>query len=261
MATGYIYNGFGPYETRDGEQGITLKHAGIEFWLPFERVTAIPDFAIREVDHDKSTPPAGETGAVVYKLELATGTRVVSELVRKANDGTIPYMEMGVIPIEGKSTGQEITAWAGWEANGDRWAKSYRQVAEKEPTRAEIATAKAKAQQYKEMIVREFFQSKRERMTGGKGRLNPDPMVRGFMEELGLQDTEDILAHSKSSGMNPELLKTILEEVVKSTSVSTAETIAAVLKKTSPTAANGRRSLGLAENAAKYDAEKAKEKV
>ena len=265
MATGRIYNAFGQYETRDGEKGITLHYAGVPFWLPWQKVTTIPNFTFREVDHDKSTPSNGEAGELIYMSLPIPGERVVEELCMKQIP--IPNRDMGILPIEGKSTGKSINVHAGWSANGQ---KLMSEVVEHEATRSEIAEAERLTKEYKNAMVQDYFQSKRDRMTGGQGKNRPDAITRRYMEELNIEDLDDVTAHAKNAGLNPDLLALILREVGKANSeyiadniVTAVETIRKSQKaQLSPSQAGRRRtSMGLDKNKAEYEArEAAKEK-
>ena len=264
MATGYIWNGFGKFEERDGVKGITLYYAGQPWFLPYEQVTAIPNWTLREVDHDRSTPPLGEKGELVYQSVVVPGGRVVEELIDKQIP--VSYAKMGIIRIEGKSLGRELTVACGADAEG---RKLTTQIIEREATKSEIQTAKALAEQYKKDVVAEYFQSKRERMNGGRGRNIPDSTVRAYMEDLGVEDNDDITAHAKSAGVNPDLLKNILAEVLGAVTAQNqqivAQAVVTAIKQTATSqgpngsvqlnANKGKRSLGLAEHKEKYDAE------
>lgn len=263
MATGYIYNGFGHYEERDGEQGIALKYAGLEFWLPYQKVTPIPNWTLREVDHDKSTPQGDAIGELVYMNVIVNGQRIVEELTAKQIP--VPQKDMGIIPIQGKSTGKMIEVPSGCSAEG---VLITSEVMEKEPTRSEVIDAESKALAYKQMIIAEYFQSKRERMTGGHGRLHPDSMTRAFMNELGVEDLDDVTAHAKNAGFSPESLRKFGEELVNATSEAIAGNLATAVNqvRTSQKAqlAPSRKKnhhLNLAENKAKWDAEHPEEAI
>lgn len=253
MATAFLWNGFGSYETNnDGVQGITVKHGGIDFWLPYQKVTAIPDFALRELDQDKSTPDPKLDGIqpLVYQTILVKGTRMADELVRKSNDGSIAYEKMGIITIEGKLTGQTIEAWAGWDSEG---RKIYSEVNEREATKAEKDRAALLAKEYKEHIIKEYLDSKRSRMTGGRGRLEPDAMTRGYMHELGVEDIDDVSAHKKNDP-NMALILAVLEAAQKMSNPS-PEQIQAIAAAVAKEQRKSPRSQGLAEHKEKYDAE------
>ena len=58
-------------------------------------------------------------------------------------------------------------------------------------TEGEKQDAEARALEYKNQVVQEYFQSKRERMAGGKGRLVADSTVKTYMKELNIVDIDD----------------------------------------------------------------------
>jgi len=258
LATGFIYNAFGKYEDREGEKGITLNYAGVGFWLPYQRVTAIPNWNFREVDHDRSTPQGDSVGELVYMNVIINGQRVVEELCMK--QVPVPNHDMGIIPIEGKTTGKMVMVPAGVTAEGVALTV---EVAEREPTRPEKEKAENLCRAYKEKVVADYLQSKRERMSGGQGRVYPDARTRMYMEEMGIEDLDDVTAHAKNSGLNPDLLALILKEVGKANSEAIAENIVTAVEtirkaqkaQLSPNAKHGKRSLGLAEEKARREAE------
>src|SRR5437867_133467 len=110
MTTTFIVNGFGRYETRDyestptmpawSERGITLKYAGIEFWLPYDKPTPIPDWTFREVDHAKSTPDSESEGQLQYLTFVVRGERIAEELC----DTQVPVAnrDKGIITLSRK---------------------------------------------------------------------------------------------------------------------------------------------------------------
>ena len=268
MSTGYIYNGFGKFQEQDGVKGITLFYAGQPWFFPYEQVTPIPNWTLREVDHDRSTPPLGEQGELVYQSLVVPGGRIVEELLDK--QVPVAHAKMGIIRIEGKATGRELTIACGADADGRQLTT---QIMEREATKSEIQTAKALAEQYKKDVVADYFQSKRERMNGGRGRNIPDPTVRAYMNDIGVEDNDDVTAHAKGAGLNPDLLKGILAEVLAAMNNQNQQMVATAvveaIKKTATSqgpngatmlnANKAKRSLGLADNKEKYDAEHADE--
>lgn len=204
MATVAIYNGFGKYETNDKkEKGITLMYGGVPFWLPYKKVTYLPDYTFREVDHDKTAAPEGEEGVLTYKTVRVSGARVAEELL----ETQIPVQnkEKGIIYIgreKKNQTGAFTNVYAGITEEG---IELTAEVAEVEPTEAEVSYAERLARAYKEQVIQDYFLSKRERMTGGKGRLTPAGMVKVFMDELGVKDI-DAMPAQQSSGSNLEAL-------------------------------------------------------
>ena len=77
-------------------------------------------------------------------------------------------------------------------------ARAYQKAGETTLAQKEIATfnelEKKKAEQlsneYKKLLVEEYFQSKRERMSGGHGRMTPLGMTKVFMDELNVADID-----------------------------------------------------------------------
>jgi len=197
MATGMIYNGYGSYETRDGERGIAMKYAGVEFWLPYQKVTYFPNYNFREVDHDKSTGTGGQMTGLKYRDVRVPGGWIVEEMTMKQVPR--PNRDMGLLPIVGTKTGRTIRVKAGIDATDNTvvWDDN---VAEVEPTAAEVAEADRLAKAYKEICISEYFQSKRQLMSGGKGQLQPSEQVRLFMEELGVKDLDDVENHTAIKG-------------------------------------------------------------
>lgn len=262
MATAYIYNGFGKYDTNDdGGEGLKVHYAGVPFWLPYGKVTAIPNWTFREVDHDKSTPQSGQVAVLTYQNTIVNGEVIANQIVERG----VPESgaDMGIIRIEGKPTGKTIEVFCGCTADGQPLTS---EVAEREATKAEIERAARAAETYKRKIVGDYLQSKRQRMSGGNGKSHPTGMERIFMEELNMEDVDDVTAHAKNAGLNPELLALILKEVGKSNSEAIAENIVNAVEtirkhgkaQLSPNAANGRRSLNLAANKKKFEEQEAK---
>jgi hypothetical protein len=258
MATTYVYNAFGPYDERNGVGGTALSFSGTEFFFPFQQVTAIPNWTFRLLDHDKSTPQQGDKGETIYQSTIIPGQVLAAELLLKQ----IPVnnQDKGLLIIAGKTTGKELVLFAGCDADGSTITAD---VNEKVATPSEVVSAEALAKRYKETVVQDYFQSKRQRMAGGAGQLHPDPRTRLYMEELGVEDLDDVAAHSKaaSGGLTPEMLTAIGNMVMKAGEVRAVdlhEAVASVRKADGPQLARGKpKSLGLAENKAAYDAEHA----
>jgi len=246
----YIYNAFGQYESRNDEPGIALPYAGLEFWLPFEKTTPIPNYTFRELDHDRSTPQLDSPGELVYQNVIVPGGRVAEELVNKQIP--VSYSAMGVMIVQGKPVfddqGQTkiISLLAGHTAEG---LPIYVDTVVKEATKSEVTLANKNAKLYKEQMVQEYFQSKRSRMMGGQGRHIPDARIRLYLEELGLTDIDDVAAR-KSSGLDSAMLTQIITAITSASD----ERLAEVLKSLSPNAKHAKRSQGLAEHAAEWDA-------
>jgi hypothetical protein len=203
VSTVAVYNGFGKYETRDNEKGIVLKYAGVDFWFPYKKVTYLPDYTFREVDHDKSTALEGEEGVLTYKSFRISGERLAEEILE--TQIPITNKEKGIIKIDAsKRTGKFINVYAGMTEEG---ARQTAEVAEVQVSESDAQLAERLARTYKENIIQEYFQSKRERMAGGQGRLTPQGLVKVYMEELGVRDI-DALPSSQSSNSNLEQLLT-----------------------------------------------------
>ena len=264
MSTAYIYQGFGKYETHNGEEGIKISYAGVPFWLPYQKVTPIPNWTFREVDHDRSTPSQGQVAPLTYQNTIVNGDVIANQITK----GGIPVSgeDMGIIRIDGKATGRIITVACGCTADGDPLTAD---VAEKEATRAEVARAERAADAYKKQVVADFLDSKRQRMSGGNGKTHPDPMTRQYMEELNMEDVDDVTSHQKhTGGLDFETIKAIVELTRGATEVNTEtlrQAISTVRKsgneaQISPHAANGRRSLNLAEKKRQFEEAEAAKK-
>ncbi len=225
MATAYIYNGFGQYEQRNGELGITLFYAGVPFWLAFEKVTPIPNFTLREVDHDKTTPQGDVAGELVYQNVIVNGLRVAEELCDK--QVPVSFKECGCRAITGKPTGNTVVVVAGWDSEGSVLTAEVPERAATETEKSECANA---AKQYKERIIGDYFQSKRERMTGGHGRLHPDAQTRRYMEELNIEDIDDPTARQKGGSLGPDSLKAIVRAAMEGAGEVNAEMIAEIIQ-------------------------------
>jgi hypothetical protein len=252
MATGRIYNGFGQYEERKGEKGITLRYGGVEFWLPYQKVTAIPNYTFYYVDHDKSTPEHDEKGELVYQIYVVPGQRIVEELTM--TQIPVPNKMKGIMAVEGKTTGRIVQVPAGRDSDGH---PVFAEVAEVDATNAEKTEAERRAHDFKHQVIQEYFQSKRERMTGGKGRLNPEGMVRVFMDELNVADLDDVTTHQKQTGgIDIELIKVLVEEMRKGSEVNAQtlkEAIESVRKAGKAQFKSRPKSLNLAEHARQFD--------
>lgn len=274
MSTAYIFNAMkglhpdGSYETRtdpktgETQYGTTLKWAGLDWWFPYQQVTPIPNYALCEVDHDKSTPQRGDTGQVVYRNIFVDGGRVAHELTENTSETSDPNKEKGIQVIEGKATGNEIAVFGGVDA--DSRHPIIVNVMERVATKSEIERCEAAAKLYKEKIIADYFDSKRQRMTGGQGKHIPDKVTRTYMNELNVEDNDDITAHQKNlSGFTPEMLRVLMEETRKGQEINGAkllEAVETVRKKGKAQLSNKRvgarvTNLNLAANKAKWDAE------
>lgn len=218
MSTVAIFNGFGQYEAKpDGEKGITLTHGGVPFWFPFDKVTYVTDFVMREVDHDASTAKDGEEeGVLQYKTFRLSGERIAEELL----DTQIPTpnREKGIIVIQNdrsKRLNTYTTVAAGYDDLGRAMTTEIQEI---EPTEYEVAEAHTKAREYKQEVINTYFQGKRERMSGGNGRLFPAGLVKTFMTELGVKDIDDVSkqleAVATSPGITPEMLLSVVRELI-----------------------------------------------
>lgn len=191
MSAAAIFNGFGKYETNaNGQKGITLKFAGIEFWLPYDEVTYIPDFTMREVDHDKSTADKEEESFLTYLGFVLSGGRIAEELLE--TQIPIPNSKTGIILIANskeKRLNDYVTVNAGWTLEGVQLTTEIQRL---QPTEMEVAEAHRLAEDYKVEVIQQYFQSKRERMAGGNGPVSPKGLVKVFMEELGVKDIDDV---------------------------------------------------------------------
>lgn len=187
MSTVAVYNGFGQYETKDGEKGLTLSYAGLPFWFPFEKVAYLPDFLLREVDYDKSIADNGEACDMVFKNVRVSGQRLAEEMLE--TQIPIPNSMKGLILVTGKKGTFLVAIPAGWDELGNPLTAETFEIF---PTDEEKQRAASLARTYKEQIIQEYFQSKRERMAGGHGQIFPTGMVRIFMNELGVKDIDDV---------------------------------------------------------------------
>lgn len=192
MSTVAVYNAYGRYEqTNEGQKGITLLYGGVPFWFPFEAVTYLPDFTMREIDHRETTSDGDGTGVVQYKTFRVTGEQLAAALL----ESQVPYKnsEKGIIPIVNdakKRKNNYIRVFAGVDEIGNRIITEVQEIT---PSELEISDAKARAQSYKELEIQNYFQGKRERMMGGFGHpAFPTGLIRAYMEELGIKDLDDI---------------------------------------------------------------------
>ncbi len=217
MSSVAIWNGFGCYEqTNDGQKGITLKHGGIEFWFPFEQVTYIPDFTMREVDHRESASDGDEESILTYKTFRISGQRMAEEML----ETQAPYKnsEKGIIVVPSDSTKRKnsyVTVFAGVGDGGERLTTEVQEVEVSELDKAEAAR---KARAYKEEILQQYFQTKRERMAGGHGQLFPTGLIKVYMKELGVKDIDDVTrqleAVAASPGMSNEQLAILIQNIL-----------------------------------------------
>jgi len=188
MSTIAIYNGFGKYEqTSDGQKGITLQFGGVPFWFPYDKVSYIPDFMLRELDHKES---AAEGAEAVYLTYHTPGEVIANELL----ESQVPYKnrEKGMIviandPQHRKNSMTKVAA--GWTVEG---RPIVAEVQEVEPSEYEIAEAHRLANDFKQRMIQDYLMSKRERITGGHGRAFPDGLTKVFMDELGVKDVDDV---------------------------------------------------------------------
>lgn len=218
MSTVAIYNGFGKYETRDNEKGINLSYAGVNFWFPYKKITYIPDYTFREVDHDKSTPLPGEEGILTYRSFRTSGERVAEELLEVQIP--VPNKDKGIIKIDtSKRTGKFLNVYAGMTEDG---AKQTAEVAECTVSESEVGYAERLARSYKEGVIAAYFQSKRERMAGGQGRLTPEGLVRVFMEELGVKDIDSLPTQNNGNSNLEQLLTQLLTKANTATAAPTS---------------------------------------
>lgn len=218
MSTIAVFNGYGQYEqTNDGQKGITLSHGGVPFWFPFDAVTYLPDFTYREVDHNETTAKDGEEeGFLSYKTFRISGNRLAEELL----EAQIPYQnkDMGIIVVSNEASKRKnsyVNVHAGFDDEG---RKLMTEVQEIQPSEYEIAEAHSKALAYKEEIIKNYFQTKRERMSGGKGQLFPTGLIKVFMKELGVKDLDDVSKQlevaAATPGISMEQLLLAVREII-----------------------------------------------
>src|SRR3989442_6832648 len=167
MVISRIWNGFGDYETStDGKKGTSVLFGGQTVFFPYKEVTTLPSFwSFRFVDHDKSTPPEGEEGFLHYDTKRVNGKYLAEDMLKTQ----IPHPNetKGLIEIAGKATGVQIEIPAGVDVDGSAVTEKVDQY---EATPAEKKKAEQLSNEYKKLLVEEYFQSKRERMRGGAGR-------------------------------------------------------------------------------------------
>lgn len=217
MSAAAIFNGYGKYEQNsDGQKGITLKHGGREFWLPFDEVTYIPDYTMREVDHDKSTADKEEESTLTYLTFVISGQRIAEELLE--TQLPVKNSEIGIILISNtpdKRLNEYATVSAGFDIEGRPLFTDIQKV---RPSEHEIAEAHRRATAFKEQVIQEYFQSKRERMAGGAGRVFPSGIVKVFMDELGVKDIDDvsqkIATGAAANGMTPEAFIVAIQTIM-----------------------------------------------
>lgn len=270
MSTAYIYNAIqgvnpdGTYRTRENpktggvEFGELLSYAGMEWWFPFEKVTPIPNYALCELDHEKSTPNKGEIVAqALYKNEFVDGDVIAQILTQHQG-----HHKRGIQVIEGKPTGEARVVFAG--VNASTRMPILTECPEKEATKAERERAAQTALEYKKQCIQDYFNSKRERMTGGQGKNRPDPITRVYMDELNVEDIDDVTTHQKNvGGLSPEVIEALVSAIYKGQEINGAklqeavETVRKAGKAQLSNAQTGKRrhSLNLADNKAKWDAE------
>lgn len=203
MSYAAIYNGFGQYETTpEGQKGIKLGYAGMEFWLPFQKVTYIPDFTLREVDHDATSAANGaEEGFLTYKTFIVSGNRIAEELL----ETQIPFKNSDkgiilIVPEPAKRKNSYVPVLAGYTDLGQ---KMMTEVQEVEPSQFDIAEAERRASAFKQDVVQHYFQAKRERMAGGQGPIVPTGLIKVFMDELGIKDIDDVSRQIQSAAVKP----------------------------------------------------------
>lgn len=254
VSTAYVYNGFGGYDERNGVRGFALTYAGLEFFFPFEQVTIIPDWTFRELDHDKSTPDGEGEGELVYKTFVVNGRRVAEELLM--TQVPVRNRDKGLIEIQGKPTGRMATVTSGSDLYGQTLTA---EVQEKEATKAEREQAAKLSLDFKKQLIQEYFQSKRERMAGGKGRIFPHGIVKVFMDELQVEDIDDVSRHMKvTGGLDPATITALVEAIYKGQEINGArlqEAVETVRKAGKAQLTRGKgRNTGMAEYREAYDA-------
>jgi len=198
MSTAAVYNGFGKYEsTPDGEKGITLLHGGVAFWFPFGKVTYLPDFTMREVDHRASSAEGEAESALVYQTFRLSGGRIAEELL----ETQIPVKNSlkGLILLSDNTIKKPtyVKVAAGCDEEGKRL---FADVQEVEPSPYDVQEAERRALQFKQDTIKGYFQSKRERMSGGGGQLFPTGLIKIFMDELGVADLDDVFMAQQKKG-------------------------------------------------------------
>src|ERR1051326_3973361 len=188
MSTVAVYNGFGKYENKDGELGITLTYAGVPFWFPYKQITYLPDWSFREVDHKETAGQDGDAeGFLTYKTWRCKGERVAEEVLDKQEP--ISHAKKGMLRLANPRPkgGMPVSVFCGRSEDGEKLTAD---VFEVEPSDADIAEADRLAYEYKELIIQQYFASKRERLAGGHGQLVPRGFVKAFMKELNVKDID-----------------------------------------------------------------------
>lgn len=216
--TGYIYNGYGRYEKRGKEEGITVKYAGVEFWLPYKKVTAIPDFHFREYDHAATAEEweAGNESARIYRVLRVPGVRVVEELTMTQEP--VKNREKGVLTLPSTrdrlSKDKYIKVCAGVDEDG---TVLFEEVPVVTPTQEEIELAETLSLEYRRVMIENYFDSKRERMAGGIGQKHPTGLIKEYMKELGVKDIDQVsvaqqqqAARTPSQGIDPSVVQDFL---------------------------------------------------
>ncbi len=206
MSAVAVYNGFGKYETRDNEKGIVLKYGGVDFWFPYKKVTYLPDYTFHEVDHDLSTPKEGEEGVLVYRSFRISGERLAEELLE--TQVPVPNKDKGFVVLsKANRIGTSINVHAGITEEG---ARQTAEVHEVKLSESDVQLAERLSYAYKKMVVEEYFQSKRERMAGGHGRLKAEGLVKAYMEELGVKDIDSLPSQNAGNPNLEQLLTQLL---------------------------------------------------
>lgn len=214
MSTGYLFNGFGSYETKGKEKGITLTYGGVEFWLPYKKVTPIPDFNFRELDHEATAEEweNGNSKAMIYKVNRVPGARICEELTQTQQP--IKNSEKGIISLlvhRDKLSEKWLRIPAGYDENGTPQVEEVREL---KPSLDEVTLAETIALEYKRLKIEEYFDSKRARLAGEQGHLRPQGLVKKFMEELGIEDIDQVtLQTRKPQSMSPEVMQEFLAMV------------------------------------------------
>ena len=192
MSTAYVLNGYGCYETKDNERGITLRYAGVNFWFPYDKVTAIPDWTFREVDHNKSASDGESESVLTYFTHTVNGKRVAEELLmtqipdRNVDMGFKIYSEK---ETKDRRTQKSTNIPCGVDIDGHTLEAEVREVF---PTHADWAEVHKMAEEFKMRKIQDYFDSKRQRMTGGPGQLHPTGILKTYMQELGIKDLDDV---------------------------------------------------------------------
>lgn len=218
MSNVAIYNGFGQYEsTPYGEKGITLTHGGVPFWLPFNKVSYIPDFTMREIDHDASTANGEEEGRLQYKTFRISGERIAEELLQ--TQIPTPNHDKGIIVIANEKDKRKNTYATVYAGMGDDGRPITVEVQEITPTEFEVAESKRLALAYKQEVIQNYFQGKRERIMGNHGfPVIPTGLVKTFMAELGVKDMDDVSKQletaAAATGMTPEMFLLAMKEIL-----------------------------------------------